>query len=90
LPRNIFFYFSPKSPPNSPNPELATFTEELKGVYINRLGGSENNSNPNNQTVTASELIWDWTSRPNVPPKYDMRYPGSGLIYLLSKEICLH
>lgn len=59
----------PKSPPNSPNPELSIFPEELKGVYINRLNTcGETSSNPN-QTVTASELIWDWTSRPNVPPK---------------------
>ncbi len=65
--------FRPKSPPNSPNPELSLFPEELKGVYINRLNTESTPTaagaaNPN-QTVTASELIWDWTSRPNVPPK---------------------
>lgn len=27
--------FSPKSPPNSPNPEPATNDDELKGVFIN-------------------------------------------------------
>lgn len=65
---------SPKSPPNSPNPEFANFPEDFKGVYINpgpvrvhpsgRMGGSAEN-----QPVTASELIWDWASRPNVPQK---------------------
>jgi len=66
---------SPKSPPNSPNPELADISEELKGVYINRLcdgNGSGNGASVanNGQTsVTASELIWDWSSRPNVPPR---------------------
>ena len=27
--------FSPKSPPNSPNPEPATNEEELRGIFIN-------------------------------------------------------
>ena len=85
--------FRPKSPPNSPNNELATFADELKDVYINRPGsviggvgtvvagvhGSSSNvcySDSNishcqqqQQQVTASELIWDWSSRPNVPPQ---------------------
>ena len=70
------FIRRPKSPPNSPNPELADISEELKGVYINRLcdgSGSGNGTSAanNGQTsVTASELIWDWSSRPNVPPRY--------------------
>ena len=21
--------------------------------------------------VTASDIVWDWTSRPNIPPKYE-------------------
>ena len=36
----MFFLFThprPKSPPNSPNCEVATFTEELRGVYVNRI-----------------------------------------------------
>jgi len=63
---------SPKSPPNSPNPELADITEELKGVYINRLPDSGNSAAAaanSGHSVSASELIWDWSSRPNVPPK---------------------
>merc|ERR1712214_185623 len=64
---------SPKSPPNSPNPELADISEELKGVYINRLcdgsGNGASAANNGQTSVTASELIWDWSSRPNVPPR---------------------
>jgi len=67
---------SPKSPPNSPNPELADISEELKGVYINRLSDGNGSGHcasaaaaNHGQSVTASELIWDWSSRPNVPPK---------------------
>ena len=66
----------PKSPPNSPNPELADISEELKGVYINRLcdgssgSGATSVANNGQTSVTASELIWDWSSRPNVPPRY--------------------
>lgn len=69
---------SPKSPPNSPNPELAAYAEELRDVYINRLSdiGSTSPIAANAQPVTASELIWDWNSRPNVPPK-DWRLPHS-------------
>lgn len=32
--KKIFACYSPKSPPNSPNTELAT-DDDLKGVYIN-------------------------------------------------------
>lgn len=81
---------NPKSPPNSPNCELATFTEELRGVYVNRMttdhvgihgysgngtsGGNGSNSTPpssNSAThgVTPSDIVWDWTSRPNIPSK---------------------
>jgi BCL2/adenovirus E1B protein-interacting protein 3 len=67
---------SPKSPPNSPNPELAAFTEELKGIYINRLNERTSGGGGGScQTVSASELIWDWSSRPNVPPK-EWKLPG--------------
>ena len=83
------FLSRPKSPPNSPNCELATFTEELRGVYINRMktdpvgihGYSTNGGNGPSSTspvsnssangVTASDIVWDWTSRPNIPPKYE-------------------
>merc|ERR1719370_1516609 len=64
---------SPKSPPNSPNPELAThpFAEELKGVYINKVGkdNTTNTAVPVHSGVTASDIVWDWTSRPNIHPK---------------------
>ena len=75
----LVFPRRPKSPPNSPNPELADITEELKGVYINRLcdghgngsgSGATSVANNGQTSVTASELIWDWSSRPNVPPRY--------------------
>jgi hypothetical protein len=52
-----FLTFRPKSPPNSPNPELASLSEELKDVYINAFSGIE------------SDMVWDWSSRPNLPFK---------------------
>lgn len=79
-----FSIFSPKSPPNSPNPELSSFDEELRNVYINRCGPvAETHSPPNaiaggskpgnvvdsGQSVSASDLIWDWSSKPNLPAK---------------------
>ena len=82
------FTIRPKSPPNSPNCELATFAEELSGVYVNRIktdpvgihgySASATNgpsstppfSNSSSNGVTASDIVWDWTSRPNIP-KYD-------------------
>lgn len=33
----MYFFSSPKSPPNSPNNELATGDEEMKGIFINRV-----------------------------------------------------
>lgn len=70
---------SPKSPPNSPNPELAThpFAEELKGVYINKVGKdtTTNTVVPVHSGVTASDIVWDWTSRPNIHPK-EWRMPS--------------
>ena len=84
----LFIYFRPKSPPNSPNPELAKFVDEFQGVYINRLpptseenggqlraghngdqAGRGNNQTTSTSGVTSSDIIWDWTSRPNVPSK---------------------
>ena len=83
-----FISIRPKSPPNSPNCELATFAEELSGVYVNRIktdpvgvhgystsaanGPSSTPpfSNSSSNGVTASDIVWDWTSRPNIP-KYD-------------------
>jgi len=29
--------YRPKSPPNSPNNEIATGDEELKGIFINKV-----------------------------------------------------
>jgi BCL2/adenovirus E1B protein-interacting protein 3 len=63
---------SPKSPPNSPNPELASAEEDFKGVFINRVGGGTQQQQQRAaaaQPVPASELLWDWTSRPNLPSK---------------------
>ena len=91
---SLFTHPRPKSPPNSPNCELATFTEELRGVYVNRIktdpaaihqysAGSGTNggyvpssaspiSHSSGNGVTPSDIVWDWTSRPNIP-KYDYR-----------------
>lgn len=63
---------SPKSPPNSPNPELATFSEELRGVYVNKIKDQHNSGNANpscSNGVTASDIVWDWTSKPTIHPK---------------------
>ena len=58
--------FSPKSPPNTPNPELASsLEEELKAVYINHLNKPDNE----NDGFSASDIIWDWSSQPNIPCK---------------------
>lgn len=55
---------SPKSPPNTPNPELASsFHDELKAVYINHLVKPEDGEDG----LTASDIMWDWSSRPNIP-----------------------
>ena len=55
--KTLQFLYSPKSPPNSPNPELATLVDELKDVYINRMAASNEES----------DLVFDWSSRPNIP-----------------------
>jgi len=55
---------SPKSPPNTPNPELASsFHDELTAVYINHLVKPDDGEDG----LTASDIMWDWTSRPNIP-----------------------
>jgi len=55
---------SPKSPPNTPNPELASsFHDELKAVYINHLVKPDEEQDG----LTASDIMWDWSSRPNIP-----------------------
>jgi len=66
---------SPKSPPNSPNPELSMhpLAEELKGVYINKLKDSHTRDT---EGVTPSDIVWDWTSRPNIQQK-EWRLPSS-------------
>lgn len=57
---------SPKSPPNTPNPELASsLEEELKAVYINHLNKPINDESG----FSASDIIWDWSSQPNIPCK---------------------
>lgn len=56
---------SPKSPPNTPNPELASsFHDELKAVYINHLVRPTDDVQSG---LTASDIMWDWSSRPNIP-----------------------
>lgn len=37
----------PKSPPNSPNNELATGDEELKDIYINKVSAFSTHFGPN-------------------------------------------
>jgi len=55
---------SPKSPPNTPNPELASsFHDELTAVYINHLVKPDEEQDG----LTVSDLMWDWSSRPNIP-----------------------
>jgi len=58
---------SPKSPPNTPNPELATSSlhEELKAVYINHFVRPDEVHGE----LTASDIMWDWSSKPNIPCK---------------------
>ncbi len=116
----VFFVSSrPKSPPNSPNPELASFEEELRNVYINRcasaadaphsppvmvhgsaaavssssllgpsgiamIGTSSSSSNldPADVALSASDIIWDWSSKPGGPPKvFCRRFCGGGSKY---------
>ena len=58
---------SPKSPPNTPNHELATsLHEELKAVYINHFVRPDEVHGE----LTASDIMWDWSSKPNIPCKY--------------------
>lgn len=65
---HLLLFSRPKSPPNSPNPELALhpLANELRGVYINKVKDS---STQHPGGVTASDIVWDWTSRPNIPQK---------------------
>ena len=66
--RKPFNFFSPKSPPNTPNPELASsLEEELKAVYINHLNKPDVAVDENG--LSASDIIWDWSSQPNIPCK---------------------
>ena len=63
---SVTFFSSPKSPPNTPNPELASsLEEELKAVYINHLNKPINDESG----FSASDIIWDWSSQPNIPSK---------------------
>lgn len=56
---------SPKSPPNSPNPELCN-EHDLRGVYINYW-------NKEGDVISAKDNDWfweEWSSRPDqLPPK---------------------
>ena len=66
--KTTFIFFSPKSPPNTPNPELASsLEEELKAVYINHLNKPDVAVDENG--LSASDIIWDWSSQPNIPCK---------------------
>jgi len=77
---------SPKSPPNSPNPELAS-AEELKGVYINKIGTTTAGSSSGPYTglhhhhhhsggALDSDQIWDWTPS-NIHPRECRMPPAS-------------
>lgn len=59
---------SPKeTPPNTPNPELdSSFHDELKAVYINHWVKPED---VQHNGLTASDIMWDWSSQPNIPCK---------------------
>ncbi|XP_054258988.1 BCL2/adenovirus E1B 19 kDa protein-interacting protein 3 [Macrosteles quadrilineatus] len=85
---------SPKSPPNSPNTELAN-GEEFKGVYINYTYKDGDFVAVDRNT----DWIWDWSSRPDqTPPKdwkfkhpkrrtYSIRTAKVGNNSLFSKEV---
>merc|ERR1719378_1059601 len=51
---------------------MPALAEELKGVYINKF----KDSSTQNSGVTASDIVWDWTSRPNIQQK-EWRLPSS-------------
>jgi len=53
----MILIFRPKSPPNSPNPELSTLEEDLKDVYINNINANE----------SGQDILCDWESQPNLP-----------------------
>ena len=64
---------SPKSPPNTPNPELestSSLHEELKAVYINHFVRPDEVHGE----LTASDIMWDWSSKPNIPCKYVFKH----------------
>lgn len=67
---------SPKSPPNSPNPEPLTNEEELRGVFINYYAGKNEKDEKENE----QEWMWQWSSRPDqLPPKdWKFEHPEHG------------
>eukprot|EP00096_Caligus_rogercresseyi_P008235 TRINITY_DN2672_c0_g1_i2.p1 TRINITY_DN2672_c0_g1~~TRINITY_DN2672_c0_g1_i2.p1 ORF type:complete len:214 (+),score=51.88 TRINITY_DN2672_c0_g1_i2:211-852(+) len=56
---------SPKSRPNTPNPDLTFFPDDMDNIYVNRIKGEDAKSvsNNNNNNNIASDLFWDWSSR---------------------------
>ncbi|XP_040576150.1 uncharacterized protein BNIP3 isoform X2 [Lepeophtheirus salmonis] len=52
---------SPKSRPNTPNPDMTFYPDDLDDVYVNRIKNEESSKSLNNNI--ASDLIWDWSSR---------------------------
>uniref|UniRef100_A0A182VRA1 Positive regulation of apoptotic process n=1 Tax=Anopheles minimus TaxID=112268 RepID=A0A182VRA1_9DIPT len=58
---------SPKSPPNSPNTELAATEEDLRNVYINYV-------NKDGDIVKDTDWVWDWSSRPDQQPPKDWKF----------------
>lgn len=59
---------SPKSPPNSPNPEPST-NEELKGVFINYAAKNDKDDKENDK-----DWMWQWSSRPDQLPPKDWKF----------------
>jgi len=59
---------SPKSPPNSPNPEFATGgeLEELCDYYLNKEDCLSLEKN--------TDWVWDWSSRPDLTPPKDWKF----------------
>lgn len=61
---------SPKSPPNSPNPEPLTNAEELKGVFINYHASKSDKDEKEND----KDWMWQWSSRPDQTPPKDWKF----------------
>ncbi|KAG5673031.1 hypothetical protein PVAND_003109 [Polypedilum vanderplanki] len=69
--------FSPKSPPNSPNPEPCVNDEELKGVFINYYAVKDQEKEKDKDD---HDWMWQWSSGVDkFPPKdWKFEHPENG------------